>query len=142
MSDNGIGFRWVIVAIGGIILLVITIRIGLDPHGGAYRVTRWPSPDVDLAQGRAALIRYQCGACHVIPGIRDATGRVGPDLTDLHRQVYIGGVVVNSADAVADWIENPRSHSPATAMPDLDVTPDDARAMAAYLLQHGMAPAR
>ena len=34
----------------------------------------------DAERGRAALRRYGCDACHLIPGVRGADGLVGPSL--------------------------------------------------------------
>ena len=58
----------------------------------------WPLGDADADRGKALLTSYGCGACHVIPGIRQATGRVGPKLEDLVHQMYIAGVLRNTPD--------------------------------------------
>ena len=87
----------------------------------------------DPDQGRQRIIDYGCGACHTIPGIRRATGRVGPQLADLRNQIYIAGVLANSPDKLVEWIQNPREIDPLTAMPDLGVTEAEARDMAAFL---------
>lgn len=83
--------------------------------------------------GRQRIIDYGCGACHTIPGIRRATGRVGPQLADLRNQIYIAGVLANSPDKLVEWIQDPREVDPLTAMPDLGVTEAEARDMAAFL---------
>ena len=45
----------------------------------------------DPKAGRAALERYQCGACHTIPGIGGANANVGPPLSEYGQRVYIAG---------------------------------------------------
>ncbi|MBW3623187.1 MAG: c-type cytochrome [Armatimonadetes bacterium] len=93
----------------------------------------WPIPGGDPERGRALIRRYGCGACHRSPGILDATGRVGPILTDLSEQVYIGGQLPNTPDHLSEWVQNPQRFAPGTAMPDLGVTEPEARNIAAYL---------
>src|SRR4051794_26807905 len=34
----------------------------------------------DLDRGRTAMSQQGCGACHEIPGVANATGKVGPSL--------------------------------------------------------------
>ncbi|SDL39271.1 hypothetical protein SAMN05660860_00519 [Geoalkalibacter ferrihydriticus] len=96
--------------------------------------------DGDPRQGRQAILTYGCASCHVIPNVRQATGRVGPKLEDIGRQIYLAGVLPNSPDNMIAWIMNPREISPRTAMPDLDVSAQDARDMAAHL--YGQRPGR
>jgi cytochrome c1 len=77
-----------------------------------------------------------CGACHVIPGIRMAQGRVGPELRDLRRQVYIAGSLPNTPENLVAWVRQPQHIDPATAMPNLGLTQQDAADIAAYLDAH------
>jgi cytochrome c len=85
------------------------------------------------ARGRAEIRSYGCGACHVIPGIPGATGRVGPSLADIAHQSFVGGVVSNTPENMIAWIQDPPALSPRTAMPNLNVSSADARDIAAYL---------
>ncbi len=94
---------------------------------------QWPMGDADANRGKALLTSYGCGACHVIPGIRQATGRVGPKLEDLVHQMYIAGMLRNTPDDLMTWIQHPQEINPLTAMPTLGVTEEDARDMVAYL---------
>jgi cytochrome c len=87
----------------------------------------------DIARGQRLLAQYQCGACHIIPGIEDARGKAGPPLNAFGRRSYIAGHIPNTTDRLAQWIMAPRSLVPNTTMPDMGVTERDARAMAAYL---------
>jgi cytochrome c len=85
------------------------------------------------SRGQLALERYGCGSCHIIPGVRMATGMVGPPLTSFGRRTVLAGEVPNSTDELVQWIMNPQSIEPKTAMPNLGVSEQDARDMAAYL---------
>lgn len=75
-----------------------------------------------------------CGSCHVIPGIRQAVGTVGPPLTDFGRRGFIAGQLPNNASNLIRWIMDPQEVEPGTAMPDLNVSETQARDIAAYLL--------
>ena len=90
-------------------------------------------PGADAARGEMAIRTFGCGACQVVPGISGATGRVGPKLEDLPEQMYVGGVLANTPENLGRWIQNPRHYSPRTAMPELGVSEQQARDMAAYL---------
>ena len=87
----------------------------------------------DPVAGRQAIERYDCGVCHVIPGITRAIGGVGPPLTHFGRRAYVAGTLGNTAETVAQWIEDPPAIDPYTAMPSVGATPQEARDMAAYL---------
>jgi cytochrome c len=87
------------------------------------------------AAGRAALERYQCGACHTIPGIGGAHASVGPPLTEYRKRVYIAGKLPNEPALLAKWIQDAPALAPQTAMPNVGVTEADARDIAAYLYQ-------
>lgn len=87
----------------------------------------------DANRGAEVIDQYRCGACHVIPGIRDARGEVGPPLTGFGDRTFVGGEVPNTPQNLIQWIRSPKSIEPGTAMPDLGVTDQQARDVAAYL---------
>ena len=88
----------------------------------------------DVARGQRLLGQYQCGSCHAIPDVAGAAGITGPDLAGFGRRSYIAGEVPNAPATLIRWIESPQALVPATAMPDMGASHDDARDMAAYLL--------
>ncbi|MGH9562449.1 MAG: c-type cytochrome [Terracidiphilus sp.] len=83
--------------------------------------------------GKQLIRSYGCGACHMIPGIGDARGKVGPPLFYLSDRTMIAGEIPNTPENLTHWIEHPRDVEPKTAMPELGVTPSDAYDIAAYL---------
>jgi cytochrome c1 len=85
------------------------------------------------ARGRQQIIAYGCGSCHVIPGIGQATGLVGPPLTHFAKRAYIAGEVRNTSEFLTQWIAVPQSIEPGTAMPNLGVSYGKARDIATYL---------
>lgn len=87
----------------------------------------------DAVAGEAAIAKYGCGSCHVIPGVRIARGLVGPPLTDFAGRAYIAGRVTNTAENLVAWIQRPDSVEPGTVMPTLGVSERDARDIASYL---------
>ena len=84
--------------------------------------------------GAKAIRHYGCGSCHTIPGIKGADALVGPPLVHFSKRSYVAGELTNTPANLARWISDPQSVEPGTVMPDLDVTPTDARNIAAYLL--------
>jgi cytochrome c2 len=101
--------------------------------GGRERPGLPPLPGADAERGRAALERFDCGACHVIPGVTGTTGRVGPSLEQYARRAYVAGKFPNDQDYLVRWIIDPPALAPRTAMPAVGVTEAEARDMAAYL---------
>lgn len=89
--------------------------------------------DGDAENGKLLLRQFGCGACHEIPGVAAAKGRVGPPLAGIAGRVYIAGVLPNTPANLAAFIRSPQMADPRTAMPDLGVTEEHARDMAAYL---------
>lgn len=121
------------ILLGGTVVLLVVGDLAL--RGLVRRPTQpvW-SVAGDKDRGRAAIERYGCASCHVIPGIPGATGRVGPDLTGLPSQMYVGGVLPNTPRNLERWLLDPPAISPGTAMPRLGLTPEEARDVAAYLI--------
>ncbi|UUP16476.1 c-type cytochrome [Nitratireductor thuwali] len=82
----------------------------------------------------ALLIReYGCPTCHTIPGIRSANGIVGPPLDRFALRAFIAGRHANTPDNLVHWIMDAPDMAPHTAMPDMGISEDQARHIAAYL---------
>jgi cytochrome c2 len=87
----------------------------------------------DPDRGVHAIGRYGCGACHTIPGIRGANALVGPPLNRIARRSYLAGEVQNTPANMVRWIQHPQRIEKGTVMPEMGVTENDARDIAAYL---------
>jgi cytochrome c2 len=87
----------------------------------------------DAHHGARMIRSSGCGSCHSIPGIRGAHGHVGPPLGEFAERDFIAGRVPNTPDNLVQWLENPPSIEPATAMPVIGLGESDARDIAAYL---------
>ena len=87
----------------------------------------------NAGKGSAAIARYGCGSCHVIPGVSGAVGLAGPPLTGIANRIYIAGVMQNTPENMMRWIQDPKGVDEKTVMPNLGVTPGDAADIAGYL---------
>lgn len=84
-------------------------------------------------RGREELQRHGCGSCHTIPGVPGATTLVGPPLDRIAKRAYIAGTLPNTPANMQRWVQHPQEVKPNNAMPEVPVTDEDARDMAAYL---------
>jgi cytochrome c len=87
----------------------------------------------DVKRGMDLIKQYGCGGCHLIPGIANATGNVGPPLLHVGTRTYIAGFFSNSPENMALWIQDPQKALPGNAMPRMGVTQQDSRDIAAFL---------
>ena len=109
----------------------------LTRQAQACRSTGPPAPprvQAELAErGLLALRMYGCHACHSIPGVNGAQPQVGPPLAGFAGGALIAGRLANTHDNLVAWIRHPQRIDAGTAMPDLGVSHEHAREMAAYL---------
>ncbi len=87
----------------------------------------------DAKAGKKALQQYLCVTCHQVPGVVGANRHVGPPLNGIATRKYIGGIIPNTPENMVRWLENPQQFDPHSAMPNLGVSNQDARDMAAFL---------
>jgi cytochrome c len=87
----------------------------------------------DSKLGHTLIEHYGCGGCHRIAGVAHANGRVGPRLTDFRDKRRIADTLPNTPESAARWIQHPDTIKPKADMPNLGVTPGEAKAIVAYL---------
>lgn len=87
----------------------------------------------DARAGKTVIAKVQCGACHEIPGIDGAEGRVGPPLSDFAERTLIAGVLPNTPENLVRWLRFPQQVKPGDAMPNTGLSDQQARGAAAYL---------
>lgn len=140
MQRINFSFLWIIVISGLLSLFFILGNFfGLGWHrfpGDPRRYTL----SGNVERGRNALEKYGCGSCHVIPGVREAHGRVGPSLKAIEEQIYLAGHLPNTPDNMLRWIMEPQKIHPGTLMPDLGVSRADAEDMVAFLYDQAQTP--
>ena len=119
---------------GFLVLPLALILISLVAcEGGKTQRTYAVYTGGDPHRGAQLIQQYRCGACHVVPGIRNADGMVGPPLMSFSRRTYIAGELPNKPDNLVRWIMSPKSVEPGTAMPTLGLSEQEARDVTAYL---------
>jgi cytochrome c2 len=80
-----------------------------------------------------SLIAANCNACHMVPGVNGANGRVGPPLAGIASRQIIAGHFANTPDNLANWIEHPQRMLPGDAMPEMGLSHEEARTITTYL---------
>jgi cytochrome c2 len=83
--------------------------------------------------GARAIRKYGCHACHTISGVPGARGLVGPSLDGIADRSSLAGELPNNPANMMHWIQHPREVEPHTIMPEMNVSEDDSRDIAAYL---------
>ena len=94
------------------------------------------SDESQIESGRRLMASYGCGSCHYIPGVPGADAMAAPPLDRFYERTYIAGRLSNTEDNLMQWLQNPQQIDPGNAMPNLGVTREDARDMAAYLYDY------
>ena len=87
----------------------------------------------DARRGKRLITTYGCGTCHETPGVAGAHGMVGPPLTKMARRTVIAGLLPNTPANMIHWLQQPQSVVPGNAMPNMAMSDQDARDLAAYL---------
>ncbi len=82
----------------------------------------------DPRTGALLFVARGCRGCHAIePAEQSFSPRVP----------HLGGIGIKvRGDWLFNWLKSPRSYDPATAMPELGLSDDDARHLVAFLLTH------
>jgi cytochrome c len=123
------------VRIASAALVIVSVASGACCPGagsGESTIDRVP-PETDPQRGAEVIEEFGCGGCHVIPGIRTATGLDGPPLLWFARRGTIAGAVPNTFDNVVQFLESPDSIHPGSAMPAPGLGRHQAGDVAAYL---------
>jgi cytochrome c2 len=94
-------------------------------------------PGGDAELGRAAIQKYGCGNCHIVPGIPGAEGRTAQPLLGFAYRGDIASYASNTPDNLVKWLTKPTVLNPRAKMPELGVSEKDARDIGAYLYTLG-----
>ena len=126
------GGKWVLARAGSLALIALSLGCaGCTKHAGATAADLRDTGQAD--RGRHLIFAYGCGSCHVVPGVPDANGSVGPPLRNFAGRAYIAGALQNTPVNLSRWIMDPQQIEPGTAMPSLGVSAEQARDIASYL---------
>lgn len=90
--------------------------------------------DPQVQRGYQLFTTQACIGCHTIQGT-NAAGTTGPNLTRFGERRTLGaGMYPNTREDLTRWIMDPQEMKPGNKMPDLNLSQEDAGAIAAYLL--------
>jgi cytochrome c len=91
----------------------------------------------NAAHGQILFAEKGCGGCHTLKGATHSAGLVGPPLDGVGQRAIIAGVLENTPDNLSRWIREPQKVLPGNAMPNLPMTMQDSRDLAAFLYSKG-----
>lgn len=95
------------------------------------------SSDPQVVRGQQLYLQKGCAGCHAIAGT--AVGQPGyPNLTNFGQRLTLAaGVLPNTPENLAAWLQDPQAIKPGNYMPDLGLSDDETAALVAYLLSLG-----
>lgn len=93
---------------------------------------RQPTGGAVLA-GEHQFMNDQCESCHTIAGTQ-ARGTIGPNLTHVATRSTLAALTIpNTPSELERWILDPQAVKPGSLMPDLGLSPSQAREIVSYL---------
>ncbi len=99
----------------------------------AQRVPAAQPADPLAQRGYQIFLSKACVGCHTIEGT-PAKGNVGPNLTHVgSRTTIAAGLLENTPENLALWLDNPPAVKPGSLMPRLGLTSEEIQALVAYL---------
>ncbi|WP_214474964.1 c-type cytochrome [Mesorhizobium sp. dw_380] len=123
---------WAAGASAAVVIALAVCAIGSVRGNNLRETTILQAVGGDPERAVAAMIRNGCGGCHEIPGVPGAHGTVGPSLRGIAERGYVGASRA-TPDAMMRWISRSRDVDPKTAMPNTNLSPQEARDITAYL---------
>jgi cytochrome c len=115
------------------LLLSLAFLLACSPSSDLAKEARLWTGGGNARAGRQEIRKYGCNACHSITGVPGARGLVGPPLDNIGNRSYIAGELPNTPDNLMRWIQHPHAVEAHTMMPEMGVTEEDSRDIAAYL---------
>jgi cytochrome c oxidase subunit 2 len=106
------------------------------PDSAAIQAPAAPA-DPAYAAGEKLFLAKGCVGCHSLAAVNAPKGMIGPNLANVGARSYIAaGSFKNTDENLARWIQNPQAMKQGVLMPNLGVTPDEAKSLVAYLRAH------
>lgn len=107
-------------------------------EGVAAPVVLEPTPESSQPEGgaeagKALFISKACTGCHVVQGMPEARGAVGPDLTHAANAASIAGVLPNTEENLKEWLRDPALMKPGALMPNQHLTDSEIDALVAFI---------
>ena len=114
-------------------------QAGAKPPAAKDSAAAAPPAPVDpaYAAGEKLFLAKGCVGCHSLNAVGAPKGMIGPNLANVGARSFIGaGSFKNTDENLARWIQNPQLMKKGVLMPNLGVTPDEAKSLVAYLRAH------
>ena len=93
-----------------------------------------PSEGSDAAEGLEVVRTGGCLACHAIQGVEGAEQEIGPNLTHFgSRRVLAGGILENTPENVARWLDRPGDVKIGAKMRDYGLSDEQIDDLVTYL---------
>lgn len=118
------------------------MRVVVDSKADfAAWVAKWQQGEVKPDAANALAVQGEklfmgdqpCYTCHAITGSK-AQGKVGPNLTLLgSRSIIAAGTLANTPEHLQEWLHDPQAVKPGALMPNLHLSDDQMKALAAFL---------
>jgi putative membrane protein len=116
-----------------VLLLLLVVGAGASGCNHPYDQVARDITGGEPRRGVQAIRKYGCDTCHTIPGVLTADATIGPPLNQIARRAYLAGRVDNTPENMVQWIRHPHSIDDRTLMPEMGVSMQDGRDIAAYL---------
>nr|WP_245324079.1 cytochrome c oxidase subunit II [Bradyrhizobium stylosanthis] len=115
------------------LLVIAEPQDDFDKWANAQRQAATQPAEEEAASGLQTFLAKPCAACHTVRGTA-AAGTTGPDLTHVGgRRAIAAGLFETTRGSLAAWIADPQTIKPGNNMPLVPLTPEELRAVSAYL---------
>lgn len=115
------------------LLVFVETQDDFDRWANAQRRDAIQPAAEEIAAGLQTFLAKPCAACHTIRGTA-AGGTTGPDLTHVgSRRTIAAGLFETTRGSLSAWTADPQTIKPGNNMPMVPLTPDELRAVSAYL---------
>jgi len=92
------------------------------------------SDDEAIMAGLQQFQQSGCVGCHVVRGVSELPGTIGPDLTHIgSRTTIASGTLPNTPEDMAAWLRNPPSIKPGSLMPNLNLNEEQIQRLVTYM---------
>jgi cytochrome c2 len=116
-----------------VILAVLASLLGCCSCGFHKPQSRSKATEGDAWAGKELAARFGCPACHQIPGIATAVGRIGPSLYNVSSRQSLAGTLPNTPENMVFWIRHPQAVRKNSLMPNMGIGEQEARDISAFL---------
>ncbi|MGK0171633.1 MAG: cytochrome c2 [Gammaproteobacteria bacterium] len=115
-------------------LLVLSIALGTGISVSAQTTTDTASSaSAKILDPNAVMRARGCTACHIIPGIAEARGTMGPTLKGLgKRKRLVARTLSNTDKNMRRWLKNPKAVKSDTMMPNVGLSDEEIEVLVAH----------